>query len=316
MKSSRLDGHDAEPEVGAGPALNNGSKLISKPGGPRTQQGKQRASRNAIKFGIFSKAIVLEGESRAEYDRLLARLWEAWQPQGAREEVEVEKMAIITWRQRRLFLAEGAEIRKSIEFVESDQRDREHEEAERIGSRTTLLDLHGLIREIRNPEIFEYCLESLNDLKKNIATRGFKPDEDDRILETVYGRWVEFRLRGNLYDFYKIAFTIFEGFEGDRQHDGDRQQKRVRAEFLNDIDEEIRRLKREQEAHASIEATRTNLKILRQYVPKERALDRLLRYEAHLDRLYDRAVSRLERLQRMRLGQPILPELHVRHSLS
>jgi hypothetical protein len=267
-------------------------------------------------WNIFSKVIVLEGESRAEYNRLLARLREARQPQGADEELEVEKMATMIWRQRRGLLAEGAEIRKNMEFVESDQRDREHEEAERIGSRTTLFDLHGLIRKIRNPEILEYCLESVNDLRKNIATRGFKHDEDDPILEAVYGRSEEFRLRGNLYDLYKIAFTIFEGFEGNRQHDSDRQQKRVRAEFLKEIDEEIRRLKREQEAHASIEATRTQLKILRQYVPKERALDRLLRYEAHLDRLYDRAASRLERLQRMRLGQPVLPELKVRHSLS
>ena len=316
MKSLRLDGHDAELEVGAGPALSNGSRLISKAGGPRTQQGKQRASRNAIKFGIFSTVVILPGESRAEYDRLLARLWEAWQPQGAREEVEVEKMAIATWRQRRLFLAESAEIRKSIEFVESDQRDREHEEAERIVSRSTLLDRHGLIREIRNPEIFEYCLESLNDLKKNIVTRGFKQDEDDRILTIVYGRWAEFRLRGNLYDSYKIAFTIFEGFEGDRQHDGKRQQRRVRSEFLEEIDEEIRRLKREQEAYASIEATRTHLKILRRYVPNERALDRLLRYEASLERSFDRALNRLERLQRMRLGQAVLPQVEVRHSLS
>jgi len=115
MKPSRIDGHDAKQEVAAGPALSNSSKLISK-GGPRTELGKQRASRNAIKFGMFSKVILLKGESRTEYNRLLARLWEAWQPQGAHEELEVEKMATTTWRQRRGFLAEGAEIRKSIEF--------------------------------------------------------------------------------------------------------------------------------------------------------------------------------------------------------
>src|SRR5438876_9184083 len=45
-------------------------------------------------------------------------------------------------------------------------------------------------------------------------------------------------------------------------------------------------------------------------------LDRLLRYEASLERTLDRTLSQLERLQRMRLGQPVLPKLEVRHSES
>ncbi len=51
-------------------------------------------------------------------------------------------------------------------------------------------------------------------------------------------------------------------------------------------------------------------------VPETPRLDRLLRYEANLDRSLDRTLSQLERLQRMRLGQPVAPELKVRHSLS
>ena len=34
-----------------------------------------------------------------------------------------------------------------------------------------------------------------------------------------------------------------------------------------------------------------------------------------IPRSFDRTLSQLERLQRMRLGQPVLPELEVRHSL-
>ena len=38
--------------------------------GPRTEVGKGRSSRNAIKHGIFSKAILLKEESRAEFELL------------------------------------------------------------------------------------------------------------------------------------------------------------------------------------------------------------------------------------------------------
>ena len=51
-------------------------------------------------------------------------------------------------------------------------------------------------------------------------------------------------------------------------------------------------------------------------VPETPRLDRLLRYEASLERSLDRTLSQLERLQRMRLGQPVLPKLEVRHSVS
>jgi len=51
-------------------------------------------------------------------------------------------------------------------------------------------------------------------------------------------------------------------------------------------------------------------------VPDGPGLDRLLRYEASLERSFDRTLSQLERLQRMRLGQPVLPKLEVSHSLS
>ena len=51
-------------------------------------------------------------------------------------------------------------------------------------------------------------------------------------------------------------------------------------------------------------------------IPDGPQLDRFLRYEAALERHFDRTLSQLERLQRMRLGQPVLPKLEVQHSIS
>lgn len=46
-------------------------------------------------------------------------------------------------------------------------------------------------------------------------------------------------------------------------------------------------------------------------VPKQEVVDRFQRYEASLERSFDRTLSQLERLQRLRLGQPVLPALKV-----
>jgi hypothetical protein len=61
---------------------------------------------------------------------LLKRLWGTLQPEGKLEELLVEKLVSILWRYRRMLIAEGAEIRKGSEFLETDMRRNEWAEAE------------------------------------------------------------------------------------------------------------------------------------------------------------------------------------------
>jgi len=44
-------------------------------------------------------------------------------------------------------------------------------------------------------------------------------------------------------------------------------------------------------------------------IPDTPELDRLLRYEASLERSFDRTLSQLERLQRMRPARPVAPAI-------
>jgi len=290
--------------------------LANKATGPRTEQGKQRASRNSTKHGIFSELIVLKDESRTEYDRLVARLWEALQPEGALEEFLAQKLATNIWRQRRLLLAESAEIRRNMEFAEWDQRNRDQKEAEQIGNVPTEEDDHGLIRKIHNPDVLERCLELLADLRKQVEDGDFNQDRDLPILEIIYGDRDGNRLREDLYDSYESWLETSQCSKEERECEGYASPAQSRKNFLHDIDEEIRRFKRDQREHSSVQTARSQLEIMSRNVPDGPGLDRLLRYEANLDRSFDRTLSQLERLQRMRLGQPVLPKLEVRHSLA
>jgi hypothetical protein len=94
--------------------------------GPRTALGgKERSKHNALKHGIFSKIVVLEGEPQSEFNALYRGLLQHFQPVGAFEKGFVEVLAITRWRQRRLLIAEGGEIRAAQEFRECDQWRRE-----------------------------------------------------------------------------------------------------------------------------------------------------------------------------------------------
>ncbi len=289
-----------------------GSKAL----GPRTQQGKQKSSRNATKHGVFSKVIILETESKARYEELLAGLRETLQPKGALEELLVEKLATTVWRLRRLLLAESAEIRKNTEFVESDQRDQEREAAERFWSMSGLLCGRGLIGNTHNRHVLEYCLQWLANLRKGIEDVGFRPDRDALILRRLYGDRDLRRLGTDLYDVYETFLQVAKTPKEEREHKVYFPPEACRQIVMEKIDKEIRRIKRDQKARASIETARTQLEIVCRNVPDGPGLDRLLRYEASLERTLDRTLSQLERLQRMRRGQPVLPKLEVRHSLS
>ena len=84
--------------------------------------------------------------------------------------------------------------------------------------------------------------------------------------------------------------------------------------WLKDIDWE--RLQRYKKTRASMESERMTLEVLRQHVPLTPQFDHLQRYETTLERNFDRTLSQLERVQRMQLGQPVLPKLKVHHSVS
>jgi hypothetical protein len=73
--------------------------------------GKAIASRNALKHGIFSNAILLTSEWSEKYGSLLSGLRDDRKPKGTLEEVLVDKLAVLIWRYRRLIMTETAEIK-------------------------------------------------------------------------------------------------------------------------------------------------------------------------------------------------------------
>ena len=88
-----------------------------KSGGPRTALGKTRSKYNARTHGIFSKFVVLEDESRDEFEAMWNGLRQYFLPVGTFEEGLVEVLADIWWRRRRVLQAEGAEIQLRSEFL-------------------------------------------------------------------------------------------------------------------------------------------------------------------------------------------------------
>lgn len=312
----RISGNGADVAIKEHQTLTiepSGSRALRehKAKGPRTQLGKQTASRNSIKHGVFSKVVVLPGEPRAEYEQLWAGLREGYQPQGAPEELLVEKLSVLTWRLRRLLIAEAAEIRQGfrlandgkgqqppkiiVRFVEVGHEDHE--------------DLSHLMQRTANRKVpeRERCMGLLRDLQRGIKSRGFDPDRDSAILTKLYGRHTTNNQKECLFDRYRSLVSVANCREEERSKHGSCSPRQCVEIFLAELEDELKWLAGQE----SIESEECQLEKLCRSVPDGPQLDRLLRYEASLERAFDRTLSQLERLQRMRLGHPVPPPINL-----
>jgi hypothetical protein len=70
--------------------------------GPKTEEGRQTSSRNALKHGLYSSSVVLHTEPCEQYQEMLDGYIRELQPEGPVELDLVEEMVAAKWRLRRL----------------------------------------------------------------------------------------------------------------------------------------------------------------------------------------------------------------------
>jgi hypothetical protein len=93
--------------------------------GPKTPEGKAAAAQNSTKHGLSGAFAVLSHEDQDEFDVLLARLRDEFQPASEHEQFLVEQMAQARWRlsrARRLETAMFEQMLKGVIPADDDQR--------------------------------------------------------------------------------------------------------------------------------------------------------------------------------------------------
>ncbi len=81
-----------------------GNGIVPRNGGRKSRGSPSRgmARWNALKHGVLSQGAVLPTEDRAQFEELHKNLREDLKPEGALEELLVERIAICFWRLRRI----------------------------------------------------------------------------------------------------------------------------------------------------------------------------------------------------------------------
>ena len=260
--------------------------------GPKTPEGKAYSRTNALKHGLFAMdlyiAYLTEWENPDEYQKLLERLAESYQPVGAAEELEVQQIAVCWWKRSRAWRYENAEIAlqlcvKHVEVSRSDALSWEHQARLELLKKAELeIEATGKLSEELKGRIFgdAQCAELWNFVDEQLSIRLAQ-------------------------DKGVTPLMIKEACDSDSDSDSDSDKN-----FLFGIARGAALLlEREQER---LVAGAKKLANDLEAIPRPEALDRLLRAEAATERSLNRAIDRLERLQRHRKGEAVPPPLSVR----
>jgi hypothetical protein len=267
--------------------------------GPRTPRGLAVSKMNALKSGIWSREVLVRGwhlrESGAELAALLEEFRISLNPVGPIEDLLVQQIVTASWRLRRVLRAESGEISLSVDGGRWERSrhlphwhwmdqppqagGKEDPVSEMKTSAGGLSMLADWLRDVRD------CVENEGELTVAAVNIPFfgRPNKLSAELE---------RLR------------LLLSTNAD-QPDPASQRQANKLQALRAIDLKLESLqlrlddcqKREEAEEAARQAS--------DVLPKQPMLDKIMRYETTLNRQLFRAMSQLERLQRLRQGETV-----------
>jgi hypothetical protein len=313
MNSNGQKENDNDPKLAANDSDNGSGRTAAPAGqatrratGPRTAAGKRRSRYNAVKTGIFARSLLLKNESPADFDLLRRGYHEHFRPEGKVETGLVEDLVWNRWRKRRLFQAERAQIQEAIEFATFDSLSAQALEAwdrSRAGETAG-----GMLRDTSNPYVIRDAIDILTQFRASFEKNGFKKDEDPWLLRKLYGLDHDNAAPIGLLRSFQLCSKLAAGeLKTVEPHSADELKK----EMLECLDAEIERLKILEVLMLAAGERRGEHHTTAALIPAQGDLDRIIRCETHLSREYDRLLNQLERVQRIRLGQPTPPTIRL-----
>lgn len=245
--------------------------------GPKTPRGKAFSRRNASKHGLLARQMSdfgAHGEDPWEYSELLEGLREQYQPVGRAEELEVERISQSWWRLKRAHRYENAVNR----VAQRDIRRRETAEQEKY------------CKKLEEQE--KAAIQILQSAEEEIEAAGEIPQG---LKERVSAAMPGFEVM------WPACERIAEGLmnEAVQSRTVPKLSAKRRAPILAQVTAGVAVRWLESLARTR-SASVQEIAVAQHVIPNGNDLDKLLRYEAAIDRNLGRALDRLERLQRRR----------------
>ncbi len=219
----------------------------------------------------------------------------------------VENLAAVIWRMRRSLVAESAVIDDAIRFNAVDTLQAQFLEA---WDRSRAGEIAGgMLRPSSNRFLIREAIHALKLFRGGVARFGFHKDDDPWLLMKVYGLDHDQAAPLGIFRTVQLNSKLATGVLN--KPGISYSPEELKKNTIEILDREIKRLEGQEMLQESMDKERAPSRVLAALVPPQETMDRVVRYEAHLSREFDRILNRLERVQRMRRGQPGPPTLNL-----
>ncbi len=275
--------------------------------GPRTAEGKARVAANALKHGLVSELRILPGlEDAGQWQYHLEQTLQDMAPEGHLECLLAERIALLLWRMRRAAKYEqeaaAAELENaerrlpgSVFIVSRHEQEQGLSPLEAADKRVEAASERvGFLERLRKQPDGEVVLEAseliltAQDIPNVSFAYGQCLEELDEVAERsrMENRpWTAKEVRSALGVLAKCGGVSFDQFLEKLTAPAKKDLARTERErsVLNSTLDQYRRLS---------------------LLPEEKELAKIIRYEAHLERMLSKAMHEFQRLQAARLGRP------------
>ena len=263
--------------------------------GPRTAEGKAVVRLNAVKHGTLAETTVLPFiESEGEWGEHRRGVLGSIDPVGHVESALAERVAMLLWRLRRAARYEREIIASELEALGEKELQQVH------GSKS----LDELKHDAENARATAELLEGLPRLPADAQIPAVVAlplmEAATRRVKGFSLRYLRFR--DHTGTIYSLQYWSADKVRWVIEVLAEREGTDLKG-MLESVSSEI---------HAAAAKAEQNLKSGRERVesacrkallPDPKETERILRYEAHLDRSLYKALHELQRLQAMRLGR-------------
>src|SRR5215467_50522 len=249
--------------------------------GPRSEAGKAVSRQNATKHGILAREVVITRgdyqEDPEEYARLLDEVTEEFQPEGVVEELEVQKIALYYWRKIRAVRYEHGAIRTRTADMRGREQRRREVDFERALNFNFRLEhsFRGLQWLIEGMEVAKQ--EALDGQVSSASLEGLMKYFPDDFLPNDRAEYGDGAAKGDVV--------------------GPPEYLR---ELVAQMEEQLARLRPLRDKAEQAEKLELESKIRAATIPTSGVVDKLVRYETSIERELDRALKRLEHMQKRR----------------
>jgi len=298
--------------------------------GPRTLEGKAASSMNALKHGILSKELVItEGEGKEPME-VFSELQEAclgyYLPDGPVETMLVDRIVSCFWRLRRVIAYETGSIRAELDSLTEKRKFAREAEMDRW---ETDANMSGYSSDYRiavhnNSMGLKKIISAMKSARAKILETGSLDDDSANKLINSCGylyehlvagvvelaRRMKYRSDDEIRDIAKKEREILTKHKKLDPRITD-VRKIIKASLVSYIDLGLDWLNEQYEKVKKQEKLEDQAARLEAHLPDQAALDKICRYEAHLERQLSKAMDQLEKHQRARLGPNTPPPLNL-----